>query len=90
MKRPDEMEITTMNLDKTFSNILAHAKEGQYFKLDQSGKVFTKIAGMIAAPDMEAYESVRMKVSTDFFNTHVVRVAYARARVFANTTSKCQ
>jgi hypothetical protein len=48
--------------------------------LDKSGKIFTKIAGMIAAPDMDAYESVRMAVSAEFFNTHVVRVAYARVR----------
>lgn len=85
------MEITTtINMDKPFSTILARAKEGQCFKLDQSGKVFTKIAGMIAAPDMDAYESVRMNVSPDFFNTYVVRVAYARARVFTSTTSKRQ
>jgi hypothetical protein len=35
---------------------------------------------MIAAPDMDAYESVRMAVSAEFFNTHVFRVAYARVR----------
>jgi hypothetical protein len=84
------MEFTTTNMDKPFSIILARTKDGQCFKLDQSGKVFTKIAGMIAAPDMEAYESVRMNVSPDFFNTHVVRVAYARARLFTATTSKHQ
>lgn len=79
-------------MDKQFSIILARANEGHCFKLDQSGKVFTKIAGMIAAPDMEAYESVRMNVSPDFFNAHVVRVAYARARLFTATatTSKRQ
>jgi hypothetical protein len=63
-----------------FSAILSNAKEGQCFMLDKSGKSFTKIAGMIAAPDMDAYESVRMTVSAEFFNTHVVRVAYARVR----------
>lgn len=78
------------NPDQTFSysTILDNAKEGRSFKLDQSGRVFTKIAGMIAAPDMEAYESIRPNVSAEFFNTRVVRVAYARARVSA--ASKCQ
>ena len=82
-----EMNITatptpTPTPDNTpaFSAILSNAKEGQCFMLDKSGKSFTKIAGMIAAPDMDAYESVRMAVSAEFFNTHVVRVAYARVR----------
>lgn len=73
----------------TISTILNHAKEGQCFNLDQSGKVFTKVAGMIAAPDMEAYESIRPNVSAEFFNTRVVRIAYARACAYA-TTSKRQ
>lgn len=81
-----EMNITatpTPTPDNTpaFSAILSSAKEGQCFMLDKSGKSFTKIAGMIAAPDMDAYESVRMAVSAEFFNTHVVRVAYARVRI---------
>lgn len=75
-----EMEIAN-NLDKTFSysTILANVKEGQCFKLDQNGRDFTKVAGMIAAPDMESYESIRPNVSAEFFNTCVVRIAYARA-----------
>ena len=81
-----EMNMTvtaTATPDNTpaFSAILSNAKEGQCFTLDKSGKSFTKIAGMIAAPDMDAYESVRMAVSAEFFNTHVVRVAYARVRI---------
>ena len=80
-----EMNITaspTPTPDNTpaFYAILSNVKEGQCFTLDNSGKSFTKIAGMIAAPDMDAYESVRMAVSAEFFNTHVVRVAYARVR----------
>ena len=80
-----EMNITatpTPTPDNTsaFSAILSNAKEGQCFMLDKSGKSFTKIAGMIAAPDMDAYESVRMTVSAEFFNTRVVRIAYARVR----------
>lgn len=70
----------------TFSTILDHAKEGQCFNLDQSGKVFTKVAGMIAAPDMDAYESIRPNVSAEFFNTRVVRIAYARAYAACATT----
>jgi len=81
-----EMNITTATPTPTpdnthaFSAILSNVKDGQSFTLDNSGKSFTKIAGMIAAPDMDAYESVRMNVSAEFFNTHVVRVAYARVR----------
>jgi len=74
----------------TFSTILDHAKEGQCFNLDQSGKVFTKVAGMIAAPDMDAYESIRPNVSAEFFNTRVVRIAYARAYDACATTLKRQ
>lgn len=63
-----------------FSAILASAKEMGRFNLTNSEKVFTKLAGMLAAPDMEAYEWVRMNVDDEFFNTRVVRIAYARAR----------
>ena len=63
-----------------FSAILASAKEMDRFNLTNSEKVFTKLAGMIAAPDMDAYEWIRMNVSDEFFNTRVVRIAYAHAR----------
>jgi hypothetical protein len=63
-----------------FSVILARARETDRFNLTNSEKVFTKLAGMIAAPDMEAYEWIRMNVSAEFFNTRVVRIAYAHAR----------
>jgi hypothetical protein len=82
-----EIKLTPPDQTFSYSTILAHAKEGQCFNLDQSGKVFTKVAGMIAAPDMEAYESIRPNVSAEFFNTRVVRIAYARAYA---TTSKRQ
>ena len=71
----------TQDNTSAFYAILSNAKDGQSFTLDNSGKIFTKIAGMIAAPDMDAYESVRMAVSAEFFNTYVVRVAYARVRI---------
>jgi hypothetical protein len=79
---PTPIPTPTPTPDNTpaFSAILSNAKEGQCFILDKSGKSFTKIAGMIAAPDMDAYESVRMTVSAEFFNTRVVRIAYARVR----------
>lgn len=67
-----------------FSTILAETKEGRCFKLDNSGKVFTKLAGMIAAPDMGAYEWIRANVSAEFFNTRVVRIAHARVPAPAN------
>ena len=82
-----EIKLTPPDQTFSYSTILAHAKEGQCFNLNQSGKVFTKVAGMIAAPDMEAYESIRPNVSAEFFNTRVVRIAYARAYA---TTSKRQ
>ena len=64
-----------------FSVILARARDMERLNLTNSEKVFTKFAGMIAAPDMEAYDWIRMNVSDEFFNTHVVRIAYARVRV---------
>jgi hypothetical protein len=63
-----------------FSAILASARDMARLNLTNSEKVFTKFAGMIAAPDMEAYEWIRMNVSDEFFNTRVVRIVYARAR----------
>jgi hypothetical protein len=83
-----EIKLTPPDQTFSYSTILARAKEGQCFNLDQSGKVFTKVAGMIAAPDMEAYESIRPNVSAEFFNTRVVRIAYARA--YDTTSSKRQ
>ena len=87
-RNDDKMEFTNQLAASTnrtkntllFSVILARAKEMDRFNLTNSEKVFMKLAGMIAAPDMEAYEWVRMNVSAEFFNTHVVRIAYARAR----------
>ena len=87
-RNDDKMEFTkqlaeTTNRTKNtllFSAILASARETDRFNLTNSEKVFTKMAGMIAAPDMEAYEWIRMNVSDEFFNTRVVRIAYARAR----------
>ena len=84
----DKMDFTkqlaaSMNRTKNtlmFSAILASARDMDRINLTNSEKVFTKFAGMIAAPDMEAYEWIRMNVSDEFFNTRVVRIAYARAR----------
>jgi hypothetical protein len=72
------------NTTLLFASILADTKEGRCFKLNNSGKVFTKLAGMIAAPDMEAYEWIRANVSAEFFNTCVVRIARARVPAPAN------
>ncbi len=83
-----EIKLTPPDQTFSYSTILARAKEGQCFNLDQSGKVFTKLSGMIAAPDMDAYESIRPNVSAEFFNTRVVRIAYARA--YDTTSSKRQ
>lgn len=50
-------------------------KEGEVFELN--GKTFTKWAGLLVAPDMEACELIKSNVSAEFFNKCVVRIMYA-------------
>jgi predicted P-loop ATPase/GTPase len=38
------------------------------------------MAGLLVAPDMDAYNWMKSRVSARFFNTHVVRIVYVSAR----------
>lgn len=55
----------------------ARLKEGESFEPNGSGKMFTKWAGSIVAPDAEACEWVKTTLGNDFFNKHFVRILYA-------------
>lgn len=57
----------------------AQLLEGRCFQIDDSGKVFKKMAGLLLAPDTDAYNWIKSRVSAHFFNTYVVRIVYVSA-----------
>lgn len=61
--------------------ILAQMKEGEVFEL--GGKTFTKWAGLLVAPDMEAVEWMKANVSEEFFNKYVIRILHASPERFS-------
>jgi len=61
---------------------LAQLKEGDVIDPPGSGKTFTKRAGLIVAPDMEACEWIKANIGAEFFNEHVVRILYASPERF--------
>ena len=75
--------ITNM-ADKRMTEILAGLKEGQSVELDNdnnSGKIFTKMAGLFVTQDLDAYQWIKANVSSDFFSTYVARiVSVSRSR----------
>ena len=60
---------------------LSQMKEGDVFELN--GKTFTKWAGLLVAPDMEACELIKANVSAEFFNKYVVRIMDASPERFS-------
>ena len=54
---------------------LSQMKEGEVFEL--GGKTFTKWAGLLVAPDMEACELIKENLSEEFFNKYVIRILHA-------------
>ena len=73
-----------MWIARTFSQL----KEGDGFKPVGSEKTFTKWAGLLVAPDMEAREWIRSQVSVEFFNDYVVRILHASPERFSRSTAK--
>ena len=60
---------------------LSQMKEGDVFEL--GGKTFTKWAGLLVAPDMEACELIKANVSEEFFNKYVIRILHASPERFS-------
>ena len=69
------LPITNMD-DKRMTELLAGLKEGQSAELDNdnTGKIFTKMAGLFVTQDLDAYQWIKASVSTDFFSTYVARI----------------
>jgi hypothetical protein len=67
-----------------FVHHFTQLKEGDEFKPAGSGKTFTKRAGVIVAPDMEACEWIRTTVGTEFLNKYVVRILHAYPERFSS------
>ena len=61
--------------------ILTQMKEGDVFELN--GKTFTKWAGLLVAPDMEACELIKANISAEFFNKYVIRILHASPERFS-------
>lgn len=66
---------------------ITQLKDGDTFELAGSGKMFTKRAGSIVAPDMEACEWIKTNIGTDFFNEHVVRILQASPERFCRKSN---
>lgn len=60
--------------------ILTQMKEGDVFELN--GKTFTKWAGLLVAPDMEACELIKAIISAEFFNKYVIRILHVSPERF--------
>jgi len=60
---------------------LSQMKEGDVFELN--GKTFTKWAGLIVAPDMEACALFKATAGDELFNKYVVRILHASPERFS-------
>ena len=60
-------------IDRAFAQL----KDGDKFEPVGSGKIFTKMAGVLVAPDLESYTWIKSKTSSEFFNKYVVRIMYS-------------
>jgi len=63
----------------------AQFKNGIVFEPYGSRKKFTKMAGLLVAPDTEAFEWIRLNVSPEFFNKYVVKILYASPERFSSS-----
>ena len=63
-------------IDHLFSNL----KEGQSIRCNDQEKNFTKMGGLILAPDIDSYNWIKTRVSATFFNTYVGRLVSVSKR----------
>ena len=64
------------NNNTSLANILMKLKDGQTFEPDNSGKIFTKMGGIVVTQCMDDYNWIKANVDTDFFNTYVGRIVF--------------
>jgi len=74
------MTQTTKQPVANAERIFMQLKESEVFEL--GGKTFTKWAGLLVAPDMEAVEWMKANVDAEFFNKYVVRIMDASPERF--------
>ena len=65
-----------------FIQTFAQLKEGDVIEPAGSGKTFTKQAGLLVAPDMEAVEWMKANGDAEFFDKYVVRIMHASPERF--------
>jgi hypothetical protein len=82
------MHSTQCDSHESIARTFSQLKEGDTFKPIGSGKTFTKWAGLLVAPDMEAREWIRSNVAIDFFNDYVVMILHASPERFSISTAK--
>lgn len=75
-------------IDKRIVLNFTQLKEGDVFELLGSGKIFTKWAGLIVAPNMESCEWIKTNFGADFFNKYVIRVLYVSSFKTTNIQKK--
>lgn len=73
-------EVTVIVDENELLQCFERLREGQCFQTSESRKIFKKMAGMLVALDMDAYNWIKSRVSEYFFNTRVVRLVYVSAR----------
>ena len=69
-------------------NAFAQLKEGEVIELAGSGKTFTKWAGLLVAPDIEACEWIKENIGNDFFHRYIVRIMYAHPERFSSKSNQ--
>jgi hypothetical protein len=75
------MTQTTKQPVANAERIFMQLKESDVIELN--GKTFTKWAGLVVAPDMEAVEWMKTNVDAEFFNKYVVRIMDASPERFS-------
>jgi len=75
------MTQTTKQPVANAERIFMQLKESDVIELN--GKTFTKWAGLVVAPDMEAVEWMKANVDAEFFNKYVVRIMDASPERFS-------
>ena len=75
------MTQTTKQPVANAERIFMQLKESDVIELN--GKTFTKWAGLVVAPDMEAVEWMQANVDAEFFNKYVVRIMDASPERFS-------
>ena len=78
--------LTNMN-EKCITDILGKLKEGQRIELNNSGKIFTKMGGLLVTPVIADYNWMKSQVSSHLFDRHIARIVFVSAGASAGASA---